>query len=121
MNITTSRGYTLLELILAMILMVMGVMGVVQAMVMGIATDQVVENRSVAIFLAQEAIEDMRNTSFASVASVTRAQVSGFPDFDRQIVVTGTNPKQVTVTVYWTLKTVEQHLDMVTMRSQLTS
>lgn len=113
-------GYTLFELILSMTLMVLGVVAVVSVMLTGMAADRAVESRSVAAMLAQGRMEEVRSTAFSSVASVARAAVSGYPDYDIETIVSGTNPKQVTVRVYWTHKGANLQMDLVTLCTNLT-
>ena len=113
-------GYTLLELMLATVIMVLGVVSVVGSMGTGITADRAVESRTTALLLAQEAMEDIRNMAFASVVSAGRTAVAGFTDYDRETVVSGTDPKQVTVTVYWTHQNTAQRMDVVALRTNLT-
>lgn len=56
--------------------------------------------------LAQEKMESIRGTTFASIASESKAAISGWIGFSREVTVsqpTGANSdfKQVVVTVYW--------------------
>lgn len=64
----------------------------------------------VATALAQLKLEEFQGTAFSSIAGESRAAVSGFTGFERQVTVTSSpggtdsNFKQVVVTVYWQTK-----------------
>jgi hypothetical protein len=63
----------------------------------------------VATALAQLKLEEFAGGSFSSIATESRAAVSGFTGFERQVTVstpsgTDSNFKQVVVTVYWQTK-----------------
>lgn len=64
------------------------------------------ESSLIALGLAQRRLEELRNTSYASLASESSATVSspsGYSRFTRSVTVTTpqTNLKQVVVTVSW--------------------
>lgn len=65
-----------------------------------------VEATSISANLAQEKMESLKNTSFSSIANETRAVVSGFSSYEREVVVStvATNLKQATVNVYKTVQ-----------------
>lgn len=112
------RGFTLVELLLAVALIVFGVIAVVSVMSSGMSSDMTVEGQIKALNLAQEKMEEVKNTAYASVASDARAAVTGFSGYEREVVVSGT-PKQVTVYVYWTHQGVQQTLSLVTLLTDL--
>ena len=99
-------GFTLLEMMLAIVLFAVGTVACVELLHRGQAGSTDGENVLLATRLAQWRLEELRNTAYASVASESRASVSnpsGFSRFDRAVTVTTpyTNLKQVVVTVYW--------------------
>lgn len=114
-------GFTLLEILLTIILMVVGFSFLSQAASQGFFVGTENENVFVASRLAQEKLEMLRNTSYAGVANETKAAVSGFSAFQREVVVTTpqTNLKQVTVSVYWYSKANELNVSLVTYVSNL--
>ena len=59
--------------------------------------------------------------SYASIANETKAAVSGFPAFQREVVVTTpqANLKQAVVNVYWYSKASELNVSLVTYVSNL--
>ena len=101
------RGFTLIELMLAILLLAVGVMGVVYAFERGVFATNDTELVGQAVTLAQERLENLRGTAFASIVDEAKAAIPGWTGFSRQVTVTqppGTNAdaKQVVVTVFWT-------------------
>ena len=96
-------GFTLLEVLITLVLLTTGLIALLQATSSGLFSSRDNESELVALNLAQEKVEDLRNKSFANVVNEAKAAVSGFADFQRDVVVTTpvANLKQVTVTVYW--------------------
>jgi Tfp pilus assembly protein PilV len=108
-------AFTLLELLITMVLLVVGVISVVGALAAGVAADQSVESQAVALALAQEGMESVKAAGFDAVAAQPRGAVDGFSSYDREVAVSGSDPKHVTVSVYWTFKGQEQHVDLDTL------
>lgn len=101
------KGFTLIELMMAILLLVGGIASATLLFGRGMFATTDVESMEQAVALAQEKIENLRGTAFASVANEPKAAISGWTGFSREVVVTqpaGTNSafKQVVVTVYWT-------------------
>ena len=101
------RGFTLIELMIAILLLVGGIAAATFMMSRGMFATADTETVEQAVALAQEKMENLRGTAFASIASEPKAPVSGWTGFSREVVVSqpaGTNSdfKQVVVTVYWT-------------------
>ena len=117
-----SDGFTLLEIILAMVVLVLGVVPVVQAFSQAIIADQSVEGQTIALNLAQEQMEAVKNaSSWANIDTYASAKSSlsgDFADYSREVLVSG-NPKQVTVNVYWTFKGVERSVSLVSLFTNL--
>ena len=91
---------------LATLLLVSGVAACTFFMSRGIFATTDVENMQQGLGLVQERLEQIRGTPFSSIVSGSKAPISGWPGFSRQVVVTqpsGTNSdlKQVVVTVTW--------------------
>lgn len=113
------RGFTLLEVLLAVVILTVGSVLLLQAINTGLFAGMVNETEFVAVSLAQERMEFIRNTAYASIASEASAAVSGFPAFRREVIVTTpqTNLKQITVNVYYTIKSSELTTSLVTYAS----
>lgn len=119
MRIRSKNGFTLLEVLLAVVLMVTGSAFLLQAIGTGLSSGGVNESELIAFNLAAERMESLENTVYASIASEAKAVVTGFPYFQRQVDVTTpvTNLKQITITTYWTVKGAEISTTLVTYLS----
>lgn len=105
------QGFTLLEMLITIVLLVTGVVILLQVMSIGMFSDVNTENSLIALRLAQEKIEEVKDaTSYAQIDTfaVSRANLGGdFSDFDRQVTVTS-DPKEVNVSVFWDIRGQEQ-------------
>ncbi len=112
-------GFTLLEVLLALLLVTVGSLALSQAFSLGLFASADDESLLVSTQLAQEKMEEIRNKSYASIANETRAAVSGFSGFEREVVVSTplTSLKQVSVNVYWFNKASELSTSLVTYAS----
>jgi prepilin-type N-terminal cleavage/methylation domain-containing protein len=100
------RGFTLVELMVSMVLLVGSVSAATFVFGRGIYATTDTELLGQGTALAQERMENLRGTAFASIASEAKAAVSGWTGFSRQVAVsqpagTNTDFKQVVVTTYW--------------------
>ena len=101
-----SRGFSLLEVMLALVLVSTGTVAIVELMRQAQAGETEGENVLTATLLAQRRLEELRNTAYGSLADEARASISspsGYSRFDRAVTVTTpyANLRQVVVTVYW--------------------
>lgn len=115
-----SRGFTLLEVLIAVILFAAGFTAVVGLLSMGLVSSLDTENTSIAVNLAQQRIEEIMNMTYDSIVAEIKAVVSGYPAFQRQVAVSEplTDLKMVTVTVYWTFKGSEVSTPLITYISK---
>lgn len=120
-RLNQEKGFTLLEVLMAVLLLTTGFMALSGAFSMGLFASGNSESLLLATHLDQEKMEEIRNKSYASVASETRAAVSGFPSFEREVAVSTplTNLKQVSVNVYWNNKGDELSTSLVTYVSNI--
>lgn len=100
------KGFTLIEVMIATVLLVGGIAAATFVFSRGMFATTDAEGMEQGIALAQERMENLRATAFGSIASESKAAVSGWSGFSRQVDVSqpaGTNGnfKQVMVTVYW--------------------
>jgi len=111
------RGFTLLEVLIATLLLTGGVLSIVGAFSSGMVTSGDVERVALALNLAQEKLEDIKNKTYANVANEAQSAVSGFPVFQRQVAVTvlQTGLKQVAVTVSWDTKGGQADVALMTL------
>lgn len=109
-------GFSLLEVLLAVLLLGIGFAVLLQVVSAGLFAGSVNENEITAAYLAQEKIEEIRNADLYTVTPEPKSAVSGFPAFTRQLAVS--TPRsgllQITVTVYWYARSAETSLSMVT-------
>ena len=119
-----STGFTLLEVLLALVLFGVSTVSIIE--VMQHAHAGMVDGESIltAASLAQRRLEELRNTAYSSLANESKAAVStpsGYSLFSREVTVTTpyTNLKQIVVTVYWTVTGGETSVSVQTYRSNI--
>ena len=120
-HLRRSRGFTLLEILIALIILTVGIVAIVGLFSSGLAGSVDVENMAIAMNLAQRRMEEINNLDFdTGIVSETKAVVSGFSNFQREVVVSEpeTDLKQVTVNVYWSYKGDEITVPLVTYISK---
>jgi type IV pilus assembly protein PilV len=104
-------GFSLLELLVAMLILTVGLLGTA-SLVVGITNGNVVSKEmTTATTLAQDKIEDMRRRTYPGIPSTNTTtteaygSVPGFPSFKRvtqtEVGIPAANMKLVTVTVLW--------------------
>ena len=120
-NRKPEKGFTLLAVLIAALLVTVGFVTLVGTFSTGLFASGNNESLLLGTHLAQEKMEEIRNRSYASIANETRAAVSGFSSFDREVVVSTplTNLKQVSVNVYWYNKSAELSTSLVTYVSNI--
>jgi Tfp pilus assembly protein PilV len=110
------RGTTLIEVIVAVSLLGLGLVGLAASFPLSYRGVRQGGLQITATALAQEILEDARRTPYDSLPSLaaTRAAVSGFAVFEREVVVDDYSPatgctstptpacRQITVRVYFT-------------------
>lgn len=117
----TTKGFTLFEVLLTMFLLTFGFLALSEAMSVGLFAGGDHESHLVANNLAVEKMEELKNKSYANIATEAKAAVSGFTHFQREVVVTlpQADLKQATVRVYWYNKSDELNTSLVTYFSNL--
>ena len=106
----TIKGFTLIELLIAIVLIVVGLTTLMGTMSVGMYADANLEFRLTALNLANEKMEELKDTAFGSIsAGAETGSAIGFDWIDQRIVSVdepyGPNLlKDVTVTVQWTQK-----------------
>jgi type II secretion system protein I len=103
-KVLSRKGFTLVEILMAVVLLVIGVTAVVKTVSSAMTVSIYVDAQTVALMLAEEKMEDTKNTVYSLIASSNEGALAGdFAAFRRSVTVSGT-PKQVTVDVAWTYK-----------------
>ena len=110
------KGFTILEVLIATLLVGVGIFALMEAFNRGYFGLGQVEDYSLALSLTQEKMEEIKDAAFSSVSSLSKAAVSGFPDFQQQMTVTNVNSdlKQVVVTTYWNVPNGENNVSSTT-------
>ena len=104
------KGFTLVELLIAIVLIVTGLVTLMGVMSVAIGADANLEYRLTALNLANEKIEQLKDVAFGSIAAGTETGSSMGFDWLGQRVVSINEPygpnllKEVTVTVEWAEK-----------------
>ena len=103
-KIFSNKGLTLVEVVMAVTLLVVGVTAIVKTVSKAMTVGIYVDGQAIALMLAEEKMEAIKNTVYSSIASSDEGALAGsFAAFRRSVTVSGT-PKQVQVDVSWTYK-----------------
>jgi len=98
------RGFTLIEIMVAVFLMTIALLGLVSITVMVINGNAFSKSMTTATSLAKDKLEELQNTSYANITSSTAAETKE-TIYQRSWTVTadspGTNMKTVVVVVTW--------------------
>ncbi|MDP8230460.1 MAG: hypothetical protein P9L93_05090 [Candidatus Gorgyraea atricola] len=99
-------GFTLLEVLIATVLFTVSTIVIIGLFGTGIIGGFDSENTSIAMNLAQQKMEEIRNLAFDDIVDEAKADVTGFSEFQREVDETEspTDLKTITVTVYRTYK-----------------
>lgn len=115
------KGFTLLEILVAILLFTAGVVVIMGLFGSGLITSSDAESTTIAMNLAQGKMEEVKNLVFLSIDDEAKGPVSGFSGFQMEVEVddppgdpTTDDLKQVTVTVYWTYKGEEVDVPLMT-------
>ncbi len=98
-----------------------GVVALLQMFSIGLYGGEENQSTIIATALSQDRMESIRNTAYGSIINEARAAVTGYTFFQREVVVTTpqANLKQVTVNVYWTEKSGDVSVSLVTYVSNI--
>lgn len=109
-------GFSLLELMIALLIFTVGVIAIIWAFSAGMYAATDIENVDLALNIAQAKMEEIKDTSFASLADSGPAADSNFSNFNVAVNVgEGQNPMQVDVTVAWNVKGGSANITLTTL------
>ncbi|MBW2570426.1 MAG: prepilin-type N-terminal cleavage/methylation domain-containing protein [Deltaproteobacteria bacterium] len=106
-NIENNKGFTLIEVLVAMVILSVGLLGTAALITTGIINGNKVSNRiTTATVLGQDKMEEIKGLDYSSVVSEPKSSLpSPYDQYERQVTVIDPSPaanmKTVTVTVYW--------------------
>ncbi len=111
-----SKGFTLLEIIITLVILAAGVMAIASAFGTGIFASSDVEDTGLALNIAQAKMEEIKNMPFANLADSGPSADPNFSNFNVRVdVAEAQNPMQVVVTVAWNVKGGETSLALTTL------
>lgn len=121
MVVKFKRGFTLIEVLIVVVLFSAGAVVLLEIFSVGLFGGFENENTLIATALAQDKMELVRNSSYGSIGDEAKAPVTDYPFFQREVVVTTpqANLKQITVNIYWTERTGEIKISLVTYVSNI--
>lgn len=116
------RGMTLLEVLVAFLILAMALVTMMNAFALGSRHNAGTSSYNTALSLAQSKMEEIKNSSFNSVDDValtdfsTESDYSSFSGFSYEVAVenSGLNTKTVTVTVHYSEGGVSKEVSVTT-------
>ena len=121
-----SRGFTLIEVLIAMVILIISMLAVLHALLTTIQQNLNNLMMDEAVRIAEEYTNSVRNTSYASVTSGGTAVSRKFRDFTETFNVTWTvtnisvDTKVVRILVTWTVRGVKHEHTAATVRTNST-
>ncbi|MFH1615949.1 MAG: prepilin-type N-terminal cleavage/methylation domain-containing protein [Planctomycetota bacterium] len=111
------RGFTLIELLITIILTVSGLMALMHMLGIAIFADSDLEYSLTSLNLANEKLEELKDSDYSLVTSATESSIPGFSWVDDRVVTVSeisTDLKDVQVDVRWTQKGGQQSVNLRT-------
>ena len=105
-NKNNDNGFTLIEVLIAIVILSVGFLGMA-ALTVGIINGNKFSNDlTTATTLAQDKMEDIRRQDYSDVTAETKAAcLSPYSEYERKVEVSADDPatgmKTITVTAYW--------------------
>jgi len=98
-----NRGFTLIELMVAVAILAMAAFGIFQAFTSGFMSMAESRERTEAVNYVRQALENIKNMDFDKVDDVIRSSILGSDKYSREVIVNeiSSTQKEVTVVVYW--------------------
>jgi len=116
--LSSERGLTLLEVIVAMAILAIGITGVLRAFSMGMLTCKAAESYSVAAMFAQQVASELERTPELAAGQESGDFGKDWPGYRWEADIrdtTGADLKRVRITVLWDVGKRSRHLEMLTL------
>lgn len=106
----SNKGFTLIEILIALVILSVGLLAITSISLTVMKGNSFADKMTMATTLAQDRLEEIKNTAYDSVASANfptqdYGSISGFNAFRREVSITSSSPainmKTITVTVLW--------------------
>ena len=114
----SESGLTLLEVLVALVILAVGITGALRAFSMGLVTCKAAESYSLAALLAQQVASEIERTADLSSGPLTGDFGKDAPGYTWEADVqqaTGTDLRRVRVTVLWDVGKRHRHLQLFTL------
>ncbi|MDI6709563.1 MAG: type II secretion system protein [Bacillota bacterium] len=114
---SSENGFTLIEVLVAALLLSAVLVGTLILFEHATRTSADARSQRIALALARQKIEEIRDMEYNAVVTQVRQDYPGFEDFEYEITVgscTPPDPKEVTVTVYYSVGGVSQEVSLTT-------
>ncbi len=98
-----NQGFSLLELLMATMLLSIGLVGLLSVFSIGLSQSGQAKQYAQAKNLTEEKLEEIRNLSYLNVVNEARAQVPSFSDYEREVQAweIQSGLKEVQIDVFW--------------------
>ncbi len=119
-NIERNHGFTLIEILIAIVILTIGLLALVSVTVMVIKGNSLNRGITTATTLAKDQLETLKNTNYNSVASSSGwLTVTGFSGYERSWqVTTSGNQKKIDMEVRWFWLGIEKKVILNTIISK---
>ena len=115
----TRKGFTLLEVMVAVFILGVGLLAIMHLFPIGLRASKISQDTTVASFLAQAKMEELKNTVWSSIVNEPKSKISG-TIFSQEVTVKVLEAnllKRITVAVFWTDYGAERSVKLVTLRT----
>jgi len=111
------KGFTLLEVMVAVFILGVGLLAIMHLFPIGLRASKVSQDTTLASFLAQAKMEELKNTVWSSIVNEPKSEISG-TIFSQEVTVNELETdllKRITVAVFWTEYEAERSVKLVTL------